>query len=214
MGGKPLISYAISAAVDSRSLDRIVVATDDQEIAEVARSYGAETPYFLSKEITEDNVPMMPVLRDVMDWLEKNDNYTPDYVLLVQPTSPFVQVDQIRRAFELIKKRPEADSLTTIVELPSDHHPFNLRLINEEGYLHFAMPKERELHGVRQTKPKRYAFGNFWIFKPEVIKAKNIPIGDKCLPLFIDETYAFDINTANDLAMAEKLLPIIFSSEN
>ena len=206
LADKPLIAYALSAIFESKCLDRIIVATDDEKIANVSQQYGAETPYLLAKELTGDKATIMPVLRDVLDWLKNHEKYAPELVLLIQPTSPFITSSQIKQAFELLANNPEADSVTSVVETPHNLHPFNLRVIEEKGYINFAMPKERELYPTKQLKPKRYYFGNLYIFTPNVVKTKNIPIGDKCLPLVIDSASAFDVDGPDDFLMAENMI--------
>lgn len=206
LDGKPLICYVVGTVVKSGVAERIVVATDDEEMARIARDAGAETPYLLSHDLTHDGAPIMPVLRDVSKRLEETDGYRPDYVLLVQPTSPFVRAAQLQEATQLLSAHPEADSLTSVVEVPHNLHPFNQRLIDENGYLRFVFPEERERYPTKQGKPKRYYFGNFFFFKPIVVKTSDIPIGKVCVPLVVDAASAFDVDGPEDFALAEAML--------
>src|SRR3989344_7416004 len=135
LGGQPLLGYALQAIKKSIHISRLIVDTDDRKIAQVARECGAETPYFRPKELATDSAPTMPVLRHALQWLEKNEGYAPDYILLVQATSPFIKTEEINAAIELIQKHPEADSVTSVIEVPNNFHPINLRLISAEGYL-------------------------------------------------------------------------------
>ncbi len=210
LGGKPLIAYAIEAVKKSRHISRLIVNTDDREIADVAKQFGAEVPYVRPAALATDSTPTMPVLRQTLEWLEAHESYIPDYIILVQATSPFIKTAEIDAALELIKAHSEADSVTSVVEVPNDFHPINLRLINENGYLQFVDPEARAKYITRQSKPKRYAIGNLWVFTPKVIREKNIPIGDRCLPLIISGLSAFDLDSAEDLEMAEALLPLAF----
>lgn len=208
LGGRPLISYALSAIKASRLVSRIIVSTDDPEISEVSKKYGAEVPFLRPAELATDTAPTMPVLRHVLEKLKTDEGYTPDFVLLVQPTSPFIKTEEIDAALELIINNPKADSVTTVAEVPNNFHPINSRLITEDGWLQFVDPVERAKYNQRQSKPKRYAIGNLWIFTPEVIMKKDIPIGDRCLPSIIKMMSAFDLDTPEDLEIAEALLPI------
>lgn len=208
LGGKPLLAYALSAISASRRVSRVIVDTDDNKIAGVAREFGAEVPYLRPAELALDTTPTMPVLKNSLAWLKSNEKYEPDYVLLVQATSPFIRPEQIDATIELMVANPKADSVTSVIEVPNNFHPINLRLIDENGYLNFVDPVERAKYNTRQSKPKRYAIGNLWLFTPAVIETKQIPIGDNCLPLVIDAFSAFDVDGPEDLAVAEALLPL------
>lgn len=209
LGGKPLLSYAVNAVRRSPGVARIIVDTDDAEIAAVARGLGAETPYVRPAELAKDDTPTMPVLRHALEWLQENESYAPDAVLLVQPTSPFVRTEQISAAIDLLAAHPEADSVTSVQEVPNHFHPFNLRRIEDDGFLRFADPEKRAQYNTRQSKPVFYAIGNLWLFRPEVIREKNIPIGDRCLPLVISGLSTFDVDGPEDLRTAEALVPIL-----
>ncbi|MEK7641166.1 MAG: acylneuraminate cytidylyltransferase family protein [Patescibacteria group bacterium] len=214
LSGKPLISYALAAIKNSKSVNRVIVSTDDQEIAGVAKKYGAEVPFLRPAELATDTAPTMPVLRHVLDQLKQSEGYEPSWVLLVQPTSPFIKTEEIDAAIELIKKNSEADSVTSVIEVPNNFHPINSRLITEDGWLQFVDPVERAKYNQRQSKPRRYAIGNLWVFTLEVIQKKDIPIGDRCLPLVITSMSAFDIDTLEDLEIAEALLPIALRGDS
>lgn len=208
LGGKPLIAWAIEAAKAATRVDRVIVDTDNDEIAAVARQCGAETPYLRPAELAQDDTPTMPVLRAGLAWLAEHEDYRPDALLLVQPTSPFIRAEQIDAAIALLEAHPEADSVTTVIELPHHFHPYNLRRIGEDGYLRFAEPELRAAHPTKQSKPAFYAMGNLWLFRPEVVAKAQIPIGDRCLPLTIDWLSAFDLDSPADLAIAEALAPV------
>lgn len=208
LGGRPLISYALAAVRSSSAVSRTIVDTDDAEIAEVARGLGAETPYLRPAELAQDDTPTMPVLRHALAWLEKNESYVPDALLLVQPTSPFIRAREITDAVALLAAHPEADSVTSVQEVTNHFHPFNLRRIEDDGFLRFADPEKRAKYTTRQSKPVFYAMGNLWLFRPQVIREKNIPIGDRCLPLVIRGLSTFDVDDREDLRIAEALLPV------
>ncbi len=210
LGGKPMLAYGIAAARACPAVSRIVVDTDDAEIAAVARAHGAETPYVRPAELATDTSPTMPVLRHALEWLKANEGYGPDAVLLLQPTSPFVRTQEIADAIALLAAHPEADSVTSVQEVPNHFHPVNLRRIEEDGCLRFANPEERAKYNTRQSKPVFYAMGNLWLFRPEVIREKQIPIGDRCLPLVISGLSTFDVDGPEDLRTAQALVPVLF----
>ena len=103
--GKPLIAYSIETALASRHLiHRIIVSTDDEEIAEVARHYGAEVPFLRPAELACDNTPMVPVLQHAVQFVEQHDKVRLDWVCLLQPTEPFRTVEDIEEALRLAQQ--------------------------------------------------------------------------------------------------------------
>ena len=90
LAGKPMISYIIESVKNIPDIERVIVTTEDDEIAEVAKKYGAEVPFKRPAELAEDEVATLPVLQHALEYLEKEEKYIPDYVLLVYPTSPLL----------------------------------------------------------------------------------------------------------------------------
>src|SRR3989344_694173 len=88
MLGKPLIAYTIEAALASQVFDRLIISTDDPEIARVAKEHGCEAPFMRPPELAEDKTPHLPVMRHAVEWLKDNEGYSPDYAMILQPTSP------------------------------------------------------------------------------------------------------------------------------
>ena len=86
--GYPLIAWSIAAAKQSELVTRIIVSTDDEEIAAVAREYGAETPFLRPAEFAQDNTTDLPVFEHALQWLEENEDYQPEIVIQLRPTSP------------------------------------------------------------------------------------------------------------------------------
>ena len=102
--GKPLIAWPIGLAKSVSRIDRIIVSTDDDEITEVAKKYGAEVPFRRPAKLAEDVTPTLPVLRHAVEWLEKNENYKADIILLLYPTSPLLKKERIEEALDLFEK--------------------------------------------------------------------------------------------------------------
>lgn len=206
LGGKPLISYVIKAAKKSEYISRVIVSTDDMKIAQVSREYGAEVPFYRPVELSEDNSPVIPVLYHAVEWLYQNENYRADILLLLQPTSPFIESKQIDDAIKLLLMQPDADAVTTIIEVPHNFHPYNIRIIKDDESVVFNMPEEHDLYPTRQIKPKFYAFGNFYVFRYDTLIKQHSIYGKRCLPMQVDPVSAFDINYPFELALAETIL--------
>ncbi len=205
LGGKPLITYVISAIKKSHSVDRLVVTTDDLKIAKVVKKYGAEVPFMRPAELAQDNTPTIPVIEHALKWLAENENYQPDFVLLIQPTEPFVTSEQIDQLFELVISK-KADSGITMVIVPRTHHPYHVRSLTDKGYLEHDNPELHFKHPNRQSGPKRYAFGNlYWFRRDKFLKERKIEVGRR-VGLEIDPLTAHGIDDKFDLELARFLV--------
>src|SRR3989442_117894 len=100
--GRPLIAYACDSALKSHSLGRVILSTDDQEIARVGRDFGVEVPFLRPPELAQDETPMVEVLRHCLGWMARMENFAPDVLVVLQPTSPFRKSEHIDRAVELL----------------------------------------------------------------------------------------------------------------
>lgn len=205
LGGKPLISYVIEAAKKSGIVDRIVCTTDDEGIAKVARQYGAETPFLRPAELAQDDTPSLPVIEHALVWLEENEGNKPEYVLLLQPTDPFVMPRQIKDVFDLMLKKG-ADSGITMEAVPRTHHPYHVRHVTDDGYVEFIDQENHYTHPNRQSDPKRYGFANlYWFRRDAFLREKKIEVG-KRVGVEIDPVTAHDINESFDLEIARILV--------
>ncbi len=112
--GKPIIAYSIEAAIESKLFDHIIVSTDDNEIAEVAKSYGATVPFMRPNELADDFTGTTPVVRHAANWFTENQQ-KPDYICCIYSTAPFIQVKYLQQGLEDLKtiKQGCAYSLTT-----------------------------------------------------------------------------------------------------
>ena len=100
LNGKPMIAYAIEAVKYSKYTDRLIVSTDDPEIANISRQYGAETPFIRPDELSNDTASSLAVLQHAVKWTEDKENFKSDIVVLVQPTSPLVLTEDINGTIE------------------------------------------------------------------------------------------------------------------
>ncbi len=205
LGGKPLIAYSIGAAKGASCVSRVIVSTDNPEIAETSRKFGAEVPFMRPAELALDTTPTIPVIEHALKWLADEEGYRPDYVLLLQPTEPFVTSKDIDALFDLVIQK-NADSGITVVEVPRIFHPYHVRHETPLGFLEFDDPQLHYEHPNRQSDPKRYAFGNCYIVKSgNFLNEKKLEVG-KRIGLPIDPMNGFDINTPGDLEMARLIL--------
>ncbi len=204
-GGYPLIAYSIAAALQSKLVTRTIVSTDDEEIAEIARQNGAETPFLRPEEFSRDETLDHPVFKHALSWLAENENYHPDVVLQLRPTSPFRPHDMLDDAIKLLLENPQADSVRGIV--PSGQNPYKMWRVAEDG----SMRPLLEVNGIkeaynapRQDLPDTYwQTGHIDAIRPEVILKKKSMSGDVIMPLFVDPAFTVDIDTPLDWQRAE-----------
>lgn len=153
LAGKPLIAWTLEAAAESRGLDRIIMSTDDDEIAEVCRDWGIEAPFKRPAELAGDDSSHIGVVVHALEWLAANDGYRPDFVMLLQPTSPLRTADDIDAAITLAEKR-EASAVLSVTA--THDHPFLVRAMTHSGSLGHFVECDIE-YPRRQVLPAAYA---------------------------------------------------------
>ncbi|MHC1771549.1 MAG: HAD hydrolase family protein [Flexilinea sp.] len=208
--GYPLISYSIAAAKQSKLVTRVIVSTDDSEIASVARAWGAETPFLRPSEFAADHSLDLPVFRHALQWLAENEGYKPDIVVQLRPTSPIRPLTMVDDAVQLLIDHPEADSVRGVV--PSNENPFKMwridpvtgtmsGLINIEGI-------EEPYNAPRQVLPVTYwQTGHIDAIRPEhTFMAADSMSGKVILPLMVDPSFTVDIDTLADWVRYETLV--------
>lgn len=205
LAGRPLIAWALGAIRESGAVDRIVVTTDSEEIAAVAREAGAETPFLRPAELATDDAGTIGVIRHALDWLAAEEAFAPELVLVVQPTEPFVRAEQIRDTLALLLERG-ADSAITTVAVPRNDHPFHVRVAGADGLVAFERPEEHYTHPTRQSDPPRYAFANlYWVRREAFLREGRLETA-RCAGLPVDPLSALDLNSEADWAIAEALV--------
>ena len=214
--GKPLLAWAISALKESGVVSRIIVSTDDDEIASVAREYGAEVPFMRPRELAEDSTPTLPVLVHVLSWLKEHENYAPEYVVLFEPTSAAKRSYHVREIVEKLVATG-ADSVISVAEVPGVLNPMwqvamdaNDRLsIFTGGPLKNFIPQRQSLPKTYYRNSSIYAFKPSLLFSPE----PNI-YGDDSRGCIVDKKFAFDIDEPPDWEAAEEKFRKILEEEN
>jgi CMP-N-acetylneuraminic acid synthetase len=205
--GHPLIAYSIAAGLAADTVTRVVVSTDDEQIAAISRSYGAETPFLRPDEYALDATPDLPVFQHALEWLAEHEGYRPEIVVQLRPTSPFRRVAHIDRAVQLLLERPEADSVRTVC-VPFQN-PFKMWRIQPDGLMQPLMDSQftEPYNMPRQTLPPVYwQTGYVDAVWSRTILHKNSMTGSRILPLIIDPSDWIDIDSPDDWRRAERLL--------
>jgi YrbI family 3-deoxy-D-manno-octulosonate 8-phosphate phosphatase len=206
--GHPLIAYSIAAGVQSRWVTRVIVSTDDEEIAAISRSYGAETPFMRPVELAQDTTTDLPVFTHALSWLQLHESYTPDIVIQLRPTSPVRPVGCVDDAVQLLLDHFEADSVRGVV--PAGQNPHKMWKIGQDGRMLplLQVPGITEPYNApRQALPPTYwQTGHIDAIRTRTIFEKDSLSGDVIWPLLIDPRYTVDIDTLSDWARAEALV--------
>lgn len=205
--GHPLIAYSIAAGLAAKSITRLIVSTDDEEIAAISRRYGAETPFLRPAKFSQDQTPDLPVFQHALRWLAENEGYQPEIVVQLRPTSPLRRVWHIDQAVAGLLQRPDADAIRTVC-IPFQN-PYKMWRIAADGTLQPLIQAEfREPYNMpRQALPEVYwQTGYVDAAWARTILEKNSMTGDRILPLIIDPTEWIDIDSPDDWRRAERLL--------
>jgi YrbI family 3-deoxy-D-manno-octulosonate 8-phosphate phosphatase len=207
--GYPLIAYSIEAGRAAETVTRVIVSTDDEEIAEAARQYGAETPFLRPEELAQDRTLDLPVFEHVLHWLDEHEGYRPDVVVQLRPTSPVRPPSMVDDAVRLLLEHPEADSVRGVV--PAGQNPHKMWRIDPiTGQMYGLL----EVDGVpepynapRQVLPPVYwQTGHIDAIRPNIILEQGSMSGKTILPLMIDPRYTVDIDNLWDWAHYEWLV--------
>ena len=195
--GKPLISYIIESALKVEELDRVIVSTEDEEIAEISKECGAEVPFMRPEELARDETPTLPVLQHTIKYLEEEENYKPDIIVLLYVTSPLVKAERVTEAIELLKER-KFDSVLTVVE-DRKHYWIETNVGYERLYPRIL--KNRQL-----TKPLFKENGAIYVSKRNLLMEKNEIVGRNVGLLLMEENESVDIDELLDFEFVEFLL--------
>ena len=213
--GKPLLAYTIEAALHAKGLDRLIISTDDPEMAEVARSFGAEVLFMRPKELAEDTTPDLLVLEHAIQWFEQNKGRRPDIVVHLRPTTPLKAASDITKGIQLMIENPDAQSVRSVCK-PA-HTPFKMYRL-EEGNKFMVPLLQKEYPEVfkklkepynmpRQILPVIWRHSGYVdIMRSEVVTELRSMSGTRILPLQFDTWRDIDIDSLDELQQAERMV--------
>lgn len=201
---KPMVAYSIQEALKSSYIDRVVVSTEDREIAIISKELGAEIPFMRPSELALDETPSMDVFVNMIDELLKREGYYPDIVTILEPTSPLRRVDHIDATIEkLIQKKP--DSVVTVC--PVERKPSNIvRVVDTDRILRYIEKpdddfcRRQDWNNLRRINSAVYTMWTDLIYKERKL------VGDKCLMVEMHEDESVNVDSFVDFKLAEILL--------
>lgn len=192
LNGKPLIAYTIEAALASKYVTRVIISTDDDEIANIAVQYGAECPFMRPASLATDSARVIDVFKYTLDRIEQEDGHVINDFVVLQPTSPLRTVDDIDNAIELFKEK-NADS---VISYCAEHHPVTWhKYINDDGK--FVNIFEAGINNRQEERTSYYPNGAIYVFKQSIIYNEQY-YTDNSYAYLMDRKRSVDIDTVED----------------
>ncbi|HUQ87698.1 MAG TPA: acylneuraminate cytidylyltransferase family protein [Vicinamibacterales bacterium] len=208
LAGRPLLDYSIEAANDT-PLDRLILSTDDKKIADVARSLGCDVPFMRPAELARDETPHLPVIVHAVQWLRDHENYVPEAVVILQPTSPLRSAADIAAALRMMELSG-ADSVVSVNEVSPHAHPMRMLSVDDQGLATLFATGEpvRRRINRRQDMPQAWVMnGAIYACRTEVLFAADPSLyGDRVVAYPMPPERSISIDDEEDWAAAERAI--------
>ena len=201
LNGRTLLEYAARAASESGIVDRIVLSTDDEQIAAEGRRLGLEVPFLRPAQLAADDTPMLPVIEHAAEALEQAD-WSPEIIVLLQPTSPLRRGAHIRAAVEELRTSG-ADSVVSVVELPRHLSPDYVMRIDGGALVPF-LPEGVRVTRRQDARPAFVRDGTVYAFWRRTLRDSRSIYGRTCRPLIVSAPESLTLDSEADWAEAER----------
>lgn len=203
VAGLPLIAWTIAEARAARSLSRIIVTTDSQKIAEIARQYGAETPFLRPAELARDDTPGIAPILHAVRWLDEHEGRCPAYAMILQPTSPLRTSEDIESSIQLARQH-SADGVVSVS--PATKHPYWMKRVLDDGRMVNFLLLEGS-YSSRQCLPPAYSpNGAIYLVRREVLLEQETLFSERTYAHIMPEDRSLDVDTPWDLYVADLIL--------
>src|SRR5262249_45706679 len=202
MRGKPLLQYTAEAALSARLIDRVILSTDDEEIAEVGRSCGLEVPFLRPPQLAEDSTPTLPVIQHALRWMEANVERF-DAVCLLQPTNPLRRAEHIDACIELLE-RTNADAVVTVLPVPAEYNPHWVYFEEQNGLLRLSTGEVNPIPRRQELPPAFHREGSVYATRRDVLINENSLYGRRVIGHLMDPQQSANIDNQDDWERAER----------
>ncbi|MEX2526773.1 MAG: acylneuraminate cytidylyltransferase family protein [Gemmatimonadota bacterium] len=203
LGGRPLLHWAGTAALTATLPDRVVCSSDSEEICEVARAIGVDTPFLRPPELAQDDTLVVDVLAHALDWFRQRGELF-HRVALLQPTSPFVLPGDVDDAIALARS---TDADTVISGYPAgQRHPSTMFHIQPDRSVKWVMSDDQRMRRRQELEPVWIRSGLVYVFRAEMISSERKLYGDTVVAMEVPETRAVNLDREADFLLAEFLL--------
>jgi len=197
--GKPLLAYSIEVARQSQLINRVICSTDDPQIAEIAKNYGAEVPFIRPKKLADDKSADVEFYLHALAWLRENESYQPDVIANLRPTNPLRKSEVVDDILSTFLERKDVDSIRTVSRSPDS--VFKMRIINKQSGLiecPVTVPREGPYNVAVQPLPETFLLNTYldatWV---EAVWRTHTSLGVRMLPYILNER-PIDIDTESD----------------
>lgn len=204
LDGLPLLQYTAESALASRRLSRVILTTDDKEIAAVGRSCGLEVPFLRPEQLATDHTPMLPVVQHAIGMLEREGDYF-DAACLLQPTNPLRRPEDIDSCIELLESK-NADAVVTVLRVPAKYNPHWVYFQDEQGTLRLSTGEDSPLPQRQALPPAFHREGSVYVTRRTVIMEDNSLYGRKLVGYVVDVSRSVNIDEPEDWQRAEALI--------
>lgn len=201
VGGIPLLARSIAAATAAKTVSRVVVSTDDQEFAALAKAAGAEVPFLRPPELATDVSSVVDAVVHLLKGLKDAEGYEPEYVVLLQPTSPFTLPEDVDGAFKALLSSG-ADAAVSLCA--SEVKPDWLRRVGPDGFVKPLFKLDSAQHAPRQSMPLTLRLNGavYWVRRAVLIEGRSF-LPERCAPYEMPAWRSVDIDSELDLKIAE-----------
>lgn len=199
-----MIAWTIETSLKCKYIDRVIVSTDDAEIADISKKYGAEPPFMRPENISQDNTPDFPVYKHALMHLADNENYHPDIVFWLRPTCPLRRLEDVESAVhKLIETGSDCVRSVTHVK----HHPYWMKYLEDDRLIPFLEGKDEKKYYQHQLLPDLYYLNGV----VDVVLAKNVQTQQQLFcgdirAIVTPSEFSIDIDSNSDFALADAVL--------
>jgi CMP-N-acetylneuraminic acid synthetase len=204
LGGKPLIGHTIDAARKTKRIERVVVSTEDDEIAEVAVSLGAEVPFLRPTRLAQDDTPMFPVVVHALEAVIAG-GWTPDAVCLLQPTFPFRRPEDIDACIDAVEAL-RADCVISVHRVPDDFNPHWVYFERADGSLQLSTGESEPIPRRQELPSAFHRSGAVYVSRTSTITGHGSLYGDRVVGYETTTESSCNIDTPEDWNRAEALV--------
>lgn len=209
LAGKPLLAYTAEAALNAQRLARVILSTDDKEIAEVGQGYGIEVPFLRPAELAHDKSPTLPVVQHALRFLEEQGDRF-DAVCLLQPTNPLRRAADIDACLELMDASVEegsaADAVISVLAVPAEHNPHWVYFRDADGSLRLSTGGASPIPRRQDLPAAFHREGSVYVTRRDVVMNDNSLYGTRVIGYEIDPSRSVNIDNLEDWERAEKLI--------
>jgi len=203
--GKPVIAWTIETAlVVGEDLYRVIVSTDDPEIAVAAHAFGAEAPFMRPAELATDEAPGLPVIQHAVKFVEEEEGTPVDWVLILQPTAPFRNADDITEALRLAREGG-CDSVISVTRVLAEH-PILMKKIEDDRLLPYCIEEKEGTRRQDYDPPAYIRNGAIYLTRRDVLMENDSIWGEVIRPYVMPEERSYDIDSERDFRLVELVM--------